>query len=279
MESATLDRDKQVTLWTPVDDLVIGTAARLSAGGSLAGSTPLTSVHPDWLSELFGERIGIQPGTRHAALVSPTSDPVSVTGIYTAAVYPAVDGYGKVKKGDSVTEQIRPEGYKARETVPDKADKAAGLVPMVVRVKLKSRVTDDPDTVFRFSPGSVRLVLRKDLGNGEFGPGTDYYPVGMLEDGKTVVTNRVDDFLFASLGTGDAGFDAVFLVDPSAFTGPRGKQTVAPGTFLTVKRLDTVDLSGMTVTVGDTVPLDANQNLMRTDVMKLELHPPEDGHH
>ena len=218
MVDSTLDPEKEKNhLLYPVDDLVMNTVYHLSDGGSLAGAQPLASVHPDWLGELYGQRIGIQTDTRHVALVTPASDPVSVSGVYTAASFPAYDGYGKVDKRQAAGSQIRPEGY--RNPFGDQVRAGGGLIPLVVRVKLRSNATDDPDHLFRFSLGSVRLVLRHPDGQGSFGPGKDYYPIGTLEDGKTVIVNRADDFLFANLGNGDGGFDAVFMVDKSAVVG------------------------------------------------------------
>src|SRR2546421_645323 len=58
-----LDAAKTTGLLIPADDLVIGLVGKLSDGGSLAGDRPLASVHPDYLGELFGQRLGLQVGT------------------------------------------------------------------------------------------------------------------------------------------------------------------------------------------------------------------------
>src|SRR3954470_6703363 len=47
------------SLLVPVDEIVIGEVRKLSEGGPLSGATPLSEVHPDWLTELYGQRVGI----------------------------------------------------------------------------------------------------------------------------------------------------------------------------------------------------------------------------
>ncbi len=272
MVENSFDPEKEKNkLWLPADDWVLDAVYHLSDGGSLAGAQPLASVHPDWLGELYAQRTGIQTGSRHVALVLPTSDPVEIAGVYTANSFPAFDGYGKpsTKKGEAVL-SIRPPGYV--DPYPDQVKATGNLVPLVVRVKLRSNVTDDTDHLFRFGPGSVRLVARAALPDGSFGPATNYYPVGMLEDGKTVVINHIDDFLFVNVGSGDAGFDAVFMVDKSVLVGSKtGVNAVAPGTFLELKRLSTKDLSG--TPVQENIAADPDVKVLRTEVLEKELKP------
>ena len=271
MVDATLDPDKETQrLWLPVDDLVLATVSHLSDGGSLAGTRSLASVHPDWLGELFGQRLGEQTGNRRVALVLPGATPVTVDGVWSPATLPAYDSYGKGKGKTAADTEIRPPGYKS--PYADEVRAAGGKVPLVVRIKLRSIVTDDVDHLFRFSPGQIRLVLRQPNGSGEFGPAKNFNPIGTMSDDGRVITNRVDDFLFLSTAS-STGFDAVFMVDKSALVSGKNKETeVAPGTFLQVKRLATVDLSGLPV--GDAVPPDASQKVMRTDALTAELHPP-----
>ena len=269
----TLDPDHEAHLWYPADDIVMDTVYRLSNGGSLAGAEPLASVHPDWLSELFGMRLGMQTGSRRVALVLPGRESVSVAALYTFSTLPAHSGYStaspKVLNTDS---EINPSGYKSAYATGVKA--GGPLVPLVVRIALRTTATDDFDKLFRFSPGAVRLVTRPETSDGHFGPGKDFYPIGMLQSGKTVVTNRVDDFLFVNLGAGDAGFDAVFMVDKSTLVGGKNNSiAVAPGTFIVVKRLAVLDLSGRPVET--TIPADANYNVLRTDTLANELAPPK----
>jgi hypothetical protein len=269
MVDATLDPEKETQrLWLPVDDLVLNTVGHLSDGGSLAGARTLASVHPDWLGELFGERLGEQTGNRRNALVAPGTTPVTVEGVYAPASLPAYDGYGENPKRAKLDTELRPPGYKS--PYGDTIKAGGGKLPLVVRIKLRPGVTDDADHFFRFSPGQVRLALRQPNGDGEFGPATNYNPIGTMEDGK-VITSRVDDFLFLNMAQA-TGFDAVFMVDKSALVDRKDKAAeVAPGTFIVVKRLATIDLSG--TPVGDAIPPDAGQKVLRSEALQFELHP------
>ena len=271
MAESTLDPAKQEsTLFVPVDSAVLATVDHLSDGGSLSGTRTLGSVHPDWLLELYGERLGQQTGNRRSALVRPGSDPVSVDAVYRPTSLATYDVFGPIDKRDPETNQLRPPGYKNPYEAGLKATR--DMIPLVVRVKVAASATDDPDHLFRFSPGAVRLTLRPTLPDGAFGRGTDYYPVGILDNGKVVVVDRVDDFLFVNLSNGDAGFDAVFYVPADTLEKGKGNSAaVVAGTFLTVKRLATVDLSG--VTAADVVPADPKFAVMRTDLLHAQLPP------
>jgi hypothetical protein len=265
----SLDPEKETNhLIYPADDLVMNTVYHLSDGGSLAGSRSLASVHPDWLGELFGERLGEQTGNRRSALVTATNNPITVAGVFRGDGLPTFDGYGNTKRSTPPDMEIRPPGYK--QPHGDTLTSKGSQVYVVVRIKVRSSATDDTDKLFRFSPAMIRLTLRQPNAAGDFGPGKDYNPVAFVEDGKAVTT-RIDDFLFEN--TGDAsGFDAVFLLDKSALVGGKNKAPeLAPGTFITIKRLANIDLSGMSV--GDSVPPDPGQKLMWSDAIKSELHP------
>ena len=275
MEADTFDPAKeQRGLLLPVDDIVLDTAAYVS-GGSLATDRTLTSIHPDWLGELFAQRVGIQTGTRHVALVLPKSDPITLGGVYRTNELPVFDPYDKAfldkQKGTiPLGYQIRPAGY----TDPYKSRNVkapAGKVLLVVRINLTPAVTDDDDHIFRTDAGSLRLVIPPADGNG---PSTDHYPIGTLEDGKTMVACRADDFLFVNLSNGDGAIDAVYEVDGSVLAGKGKSAVVVPGAFVNVNRLKYLDLSDQTV--HDTLPEDDKAQLIRSDVVKHQLHPPDE---
>ena len=56
------DELDRAIMYPPVDDILVGTVKHLSEDGSLAGSQKLSAVHPAFLQETFGQRLGIQPG-------------------------------------------------------------------------------------------------------------------------------------------------------------------------------------------------------------------------
>src|SRR5205807_6253595 len=88
----------------------------------------------------------------------------------------------------------------------------------------------DADMIVRFSPGACRLVLPKRGDEGEF---IDVYPVGTLSaDTRTLLLNKLDDFLFVSVKDADKGADLVYIVDNNVFD-----KGAPPGTFVEFKRL------------------------------------------
>src|SRR5688500_11798453 len=57
LQENELEPGARKKLMIPVDDIVVGTVAKLSAGGSLAGKRTLASVHPNYVDELFLGRL------------------------------------------------------------------------------------------------------------------------------------------------------------------------------------------------------------------------------
>jgi hypothetical protein len=226
MQDTAMTPDKQKGMLVPVDDWVLATVYHLSDGGSLSGDRTLASIHPDYLQELFGQRVGIQTGARHAALQFPGTSVIDISGLYSVPTLPVVDGQNK---------ELRPAGYTPlyKNVVKPSADQRI----LVARIKVNSNATDDEDHIFRFSCGSIHLV-------GKVGDGyKDYYPIGTLYNARTVLLNMPDDFLFVKEGD---SFDAVFVVDQSLLAG-KTTIKVAPETFISVKRFANIDLSGMAV--------------------------------
>jgi uncharacterized membrane protein required for colicin V production len=259
MDDNELAPDKQKGLLLPVDDWVLDTVYHLSDGGSLAGDRPLASVHPDYLQELFGERLGIQAGARRTSLEFGDNHVVDVESVYSVPSLPVVPGEPKEYRRSDYTPL-----YKG--TVKPRADQRI----LVVRIKLKHGVTDDADGLFRFSPGSIHLV-----GKGHNDTWKDFYPIGTLTGGNTVLLNKPDDFLFAKE---DGAIDAVFVVDDSLLVGGKTSNKLAPGTLITVKRAATLDLSDKPVQ--ETIPSDPSVQLVMNEVFAamdlpgMKLPPP-----
>jgi hypothetical protein len=255
MEDTSLAPDKEKGMLVPVDDWVMDAVYHLSNGGSLAGDRTLESVHPDYLQELFGQRLGIQTGARHAALQFESHSVIDITDVYTVPTLPVMDGQNK---------ELRPSGYTPpfKDVVKPSADQRL----LVVRIKANSGATDDDDHVFRFSCGSIHIV-------GKAGDGyKDFYPIGTLENARTLLLNKPDDFLFVTEGN---SFDAVFLVDQSLLTG-KTKIQVSPETFISIKRFANIDLSDKVVKTS--IPYDASVAVIRgavlADRLKKVLPPP-----
>lgn len=221
LEEQELDPAQRVKLMIPVDDIVIGTVAKLSDGGSLAGARTLESVHPAYIDEMFLSRLGIQTGARRTALNVGGKEQVEVTGVFRIE--------GELRQTDAELAQVRSRPV----TWPSKPP--AGKSFLVVRTLFKTGTADDKDDLVRVSPGSVRLVAN----------GVNYTPIGTLQDASMLLANKPDDFLFLKE---EQAADFVFIVETADVLSGEGdaktQPTVNDGVFIEVKRLARVDLSG-----------------------------------
>ena len=118
---------------------------------------------------------------------------------------------------------------------------------LVVRVIVTRSAGDAKDGLMRFSPGSIRLVGNKSAGGQDAAP-TNYFPIGTVEGGKTVLANKLDDFLFIDTKE-PSGVDLAFVVETKSVftTGADGTSKIAPGVFVEINRLAREDLSGRSV--------------------------------
>jgi hypothetical protein len=231
MKNDKFERGDSRSMMLPVDDMVVNTVDYLSRDGSLAGSTPLREVHPNYLDELFGNRLGIQLGVKRTALNLASSQQVTVDGVFSLEQVAQADGeIAKLRQGASKSEALKP---------PDTQ------VLLVVRTLFSKDATDN-DNIFRFSPASARLVAG----------GQNYFPIGTLEKGNLLLRNRIDDYLFVEVQNDDRGADLVYLVDKkNLLEAPAGGKadaapTIKPGVFLEVKRLGRVDLGEKKIVAG-----------------------------
>ena len=221
------------TLLLPVDDWVVGFVSYLSNGGSLAGDNTLASVHPALLDEMFGQRIGIQPGVNHVIVDSPTRQSVSVLLAYLLPEVNEADAEIKALR-TGVLRSLKPE-----------LKSEGGNAILVIRIMCTPNAADT-DQLVRFSTGAVRLVVN----------GTNYTPIGSLDATGTLLLNKPDDALIVSVKDGNAGADMVFYV-PSAEVlqgsaaskkGASGLPSFTPGSFLEIKREARIDLSDVKFT-------------------------------
>jgi hypothetical protein len=212
-------------LWIPADDMLLSTVAYLSDGGSLAGERKLQNVHPDYLQELFGQRLGIQVGAKRSAINGEGDQQVRVEAVYKLEQIQQIDAELPTIRGSrNIVSTVRPE--------PDQ-------LMLVVRAMF-DKDASDADFMFRFSPGSARLVIK----------GKNYFPVGTLNEGSLLYSHKPDDYLFIDLKPENRGADLVFIVpkeqtlDPTV--DPKTKQLkIDAGIFLEVKRYARVELGGM----------------------------------
>ena len=225
VDAETFDPEAKKAMLLPVDDWVIGLVAHLSDGGSLSGKRKLKDVHPDYLDELFGQRLGIQVGASHVAS-NAVKKMVEVKGLFRA---PA-----NIAQFDADIPNSRPNSKLVKWPAPKE-----GETLLVVRLQFNDGADSGKSPEFvRFSTGSIRLVAKSDEEGSK-----NYFPIGTVEGGNLLLGNRVDDFLFVSEG---AAADVAFIVrNDEILEGKTNK--VKDGVFIEVKRLAREDLSGKTV--------------------------------
>lgn len=227
----------------PVDDWAVNTVKGLS-NGTLSGEAKWADVHPDYLQELFGQRIGMQPGVKHVAVnYLNGAQQVSVEGVYLLPGPPPMQ--------DGELEAVRKSNGKwLDDAKPDKNTRI-----LVVRVKMAPDTADSSTSVISFSLGSVR-ILAPATPPPDQALAENVYPIGTIETGKLYV-NSVDDYLFAD-GKADSVIDFAFpladepiqnrLLDVQGDAKTK-RQVLAikNGVMIEVKRLGRVDLSGKSV--------------------------------
>ncbi|MDB5295143.1 MAG: hypothetical protein JWO31_1126 [Phycisphaerales bacterium] len=241
----------------PADDVLMQTVYRLSERGALSpfGGRSVAEVHPDWLTELFGQRLGIQSAAKRVAINKSDGSQVDVIAARDAS-HPDAGAYLIDRPLRQRTHEFKSVITKKHdEPIPKKGDPR---ITIVLRTYFGAKAKDTKEGFIRFSPSSARLVARKkNPGTGEL-EWTNYYPLGTVDDAAELYYNRPDDFLFIddaveAPGAQGRGVDLLFQVEREGFlTGAAagadpttGK--IAPGVFLEVKRAGRVDLSGQEI--------------------------------
>ena len=222
--------DQARGMWLNQDALVLGFASGLSSpGGTLADDHPLSAVHPNYLTELFAERLGLPAGSDHVAAVTGKSSPIHVEGAYSLPKLPrSLDGEDKT---------IRSADLKPPD-VPS-PDASTGLIVLTVQFNGTPDIVDT-DKYIRLSPASVRLKAGDN----------DYYPVGTLVGGILLLKNRIDDPLLIDAKNGSATVSFLFVIDKdNALVHDAAAKTTRfkDGSFLQFKRYALVDLSGLDI--------------------------------
>jgi hypothetical protein len=204
----------------PADDFVIGMTSYLSEG-SLSAGHPLKVVHPAFLDELFGQRLGVQIGASHVAVNLQES--VHVTNSYI------VDA---LSQADEEIIGIRPS-----RQLPDAIKSDPQHAILILRTVVPASAAD-ADHIFRFSPASINLISNS----------VAYIPIGTLDDTGLLRNDKPDDFLFIDINSA-APIDLVFYVDQGDVFDTTGKdKKFLRGAFLVIKRMATADLSEATLT-------------------------------
>lgn len=212
--------DEPQKLLLPADDIVLGILNTVTEDkASLSSGKPFADAHPNYLQELFGQRVGIQLASKHVALKGK----VDVKGVYIARSFPRQFDQERWKVGGTA-----PIGTRA--TAPKLADsRSTNKAFLIVRAELHGDLRDKTELV-SFSPASVRLKVGR----------TNYYPIGTLQGPTTLFVAEPDDYLFVPGGN---HVDLVFEVDRDALSGTK----VASDVLFEFKRLGRVDIGGQDV--------------------------------
>jgi len=242
---AAFTKNEAQKLFFPVDEWVLATVSHVSGeSGSLWNDKPFDRYHPDYLQELFGQRVGIQTGSNHCALEGKTE----VIGLYMATALSEVYDPERGHTQNSAS-GIRARDQKAVATgAPMKPSKLgddrkapSGSVFLIVRARFHLDDTDKGTNLFSFTPAGIRICDGR----------KNYFPIGTLEypgkkDQPAIVfyQNEPDDAMFVS---GGKAADLVYEVPDSMLSKSGTNRAVASDVFLEVKRLAHVELSGKPV--------------------------------
>jgi hypothetical protein len=232
----SMDPARASGLLIPADDILIGTVSCVSTG-ALANDRPFSAIHPDYLDELFGQRLGIDPAANRVMIDGANSSALKVEKVVALSA---------AARGSLTVKDFEIEGIRGKDSSTGKSRLDLTAWPegdmFIVRVKPDGEQADKKDSLMRFSCAAVRLVA------GARDHEKNYHPVGTLSGERTLLRNLPDDPLFLAAGK---AVDLVFIVpsenlsaDPQkAISAPGAK--VAPGVFIEFKRMAHADLSGM----------------------------------
>ena len=141
MHDTTFDPAKESNIFVPADSFVIGVVNVLSSG-ALSNDHPLAAIHPDWQTELFGQRAGVQVGAKHVAYNLPGLQTVTLDDVFRAP---------------DNTVQIDGEFISIRETPLSPIKLNPAEMFLVVRIHFTQDATDDDGIGPAWSRGAVRL--------------------------------------------------------------------------------------------------------------------------
>lgn len=230
-------------LLVPLDDVVVGMVAHVSdENGSLASGKSFESIHPDYLQELFGQRLGLETGSSLAARNLKGKQAVDVVGVYQAPAFAPT----QILDHEFSDLRIGQQSIKPPTLTGDE-------MRVVVRVSFQPTAADKKDNRIRLAPSAVRLVAQRPDGAGGM-EWHNYYPIGTIDPNGNLYLNKIDDPLYINLNavkldgsSTSPQVDFVFQVKKNGFlqTEEKGKPSpIAEGVFLEVKKFARVELTG-----------------------------------
>jgi len=200
------------------DGLATGLFSLLS-NGSFGGKRSFAALHPDYLDQLFLNRL---LGAGDTGIVSSTAPAIEVP---KPAVWPASQAIAD--QVDAFVAELRTRGGKVAyeqggASVSLPVSPESGYVPTIVRVGIKKRAIKGDSTINggAFTPSQLRVICkRKGYGDDPLaGAATNAYPIGYLKAADQVQVSPLikvgtDDF---EEGAGTKYIDFVFCV-PNGF--------------------------------------------------------------
>ena len=232
MVADTFDPAVAASMLLPVDGMVLSFVS-LNSDGGYAGSQSFDDVHPDLRTEAFGNRLGVEHSGNRVILNTSKSKGVQLDGVYTLG--PDVTGY------DTEITDLRPN----KTALTFKQKPGDGLI--VLRLTFLDSATDK-DGYVRLTPGAVRLHI----------DGTDYYPVGTMQDATTIGLDRVDDQIDVPMQAKTRGADFVFELPKTTLDQlTKGNMVPQSDAFVEAKLFGRMNLTGTKVDAyagpGDTI--------------------------
>jgi len=197
-----------------VDGLVTGLFSAISNGG-LSGKVGFATIHPNYLNQLFLNRL-FSSGVSVVSILSPAIE------VPKPAVWPASEAIGE--QVGRFVEELRRSGrvaYEDGKSVSLPISTKSGYDPMMVRVGIYKRaIRSEPAlTGGTFTPGQLRLICtRKGYGQEQLaGEATNVYPIGYLKAADQVQAIEPQVKVESSGGEAKSRFiDFVFCV-PNGF--------------------------------------------------------------
>lgn len=214
----SLDPARSSGLMIPVDSLVLGIVGRASEG-VFKGTQTFATRHPDLLTELFTQRLGVPYGFQRVAYSIKADDAFHATTVF------AYDNRQYNKPLDYERKDIREDRGIAIPQFPE------DYTLIVVRAIAKP---DRETGSVNFSPANVRLVVA----------GEQTFPIGVLQKEDHILLARVDDPLFMSAGK---PVDYVFAVRRPSLIVEDKVAKMPANSFIEYKRAARSDLSGKVI--------------------------------
>ena len=189
------------------------------SNGSFSGKRSFASLHPDYLDQLFLNRL---LATGEVGTVSSTAPAIEVP---KPAVWPAPQAIAE--QVDALVSELRTRGGKVAydqggASVSLPVSPESGYIPTIVRVGIKKRAIKGASTVNggAFTPSQLRVLCkRKGYGDDPLaGTATNIYPIGHLKAADQIQVSpqiRVGTNDFEE-GAGTKYIDFVFCM-PSGF--------------------------------------------------------------